>query len=187
MNELLAVGASHKTAELPLRERIALTEAAHEPFLTGLLEDPAMPRRSCSRPATAPSSTSSSPTRWRRSPSVLGMLARRAGIRPTELVDAIYSLRNCDAARHLYRVSERPGLDDRRRGRGAGPGQARLRGGAGGAHHRPDDEPAVPRRARHRQARADRDRASPRAARASPRWRSTSPAARSATSQRAAC
>ena len=36
---------------------------------------------------------------------VLAMLARQAGIRPTELVDPIYALRNCDAARHLYRVT----------------------------------------------------------------------------------
>ncbi len=33
------------------------------------------------------------------------MLASQAGIRPTELAPAIYSLRNCDAARHLYRVT----------------------------------------------------------------------------------
>ncbi len=32
------------------------------------------------------------------------MLARQAGIRPTGLATAIYSHRNCDAARHLYRV-----------------------------------------------------------------------------------
>jgi glutamyl-tRNA reductase len=37
------------------------------------------------------------------------MLASQAGIRPTELTPAIYSLRNCDAARHLYRVTS--GLD----------------------------------------------------------------------------
>ncbi len=36
---------------------------------------------------------------------VLGLLARRAEIRPTELADAIYSPRNCDAARQLYRVT----------------------------------------------------------------------------------
>jgi glutamyl-tRNA reductase len=35
----------------------------------------------------------------------LVMLARQAGIRPTELAAAIYSYRNCDAARHLYRVT----------------------------------------------------------------------------------
>ena len=31
--------------------------------------------------------------------------SRQAGIRPTELAPPIYSLRNCDAARHLYRVT----------------------------------------------------------------------------------
>jgi glutamyl-tRNA reductase len=36
---------------------------------------------------------------------VLGLLARRAGIRPTELAQEIYSPRNCDAARQLYRVT----------------------------------------------------------------------------------
>ena len=35
---------------------------------------------------------------------VLAMLARQAGIRPTGLATAIYSHRNCEAARHLYRV-----------------------------------------------------------------------------------
>jgi glutamyl-tRNA reductase len=36
---------------------------------------------------------------------VLGLLAGRASIRPTELAEAIYSPRNCDAARQLYRVT----------------------------------------------------------------------------------
>ena len=36
---------------------------------------------------------------------LLGMLAREAGLRPTELIDGIYSQGNCDAARHLYRVA----------------------------------------------------------------------------------
>ena len=37
--------------------------------------------------------------------SVLALLAQRAGIRPTELAEVIYSPRNCDAARQLYRVT----------------------------------------------------------------------------------
>src|SRR4029077_247387 len=36
---------------------------------------------------------------------VLAMLATQAGIRPTELAATIYSYRNCDAARHLFRVA----------------------------------------------------------------------------------
>ena len=35
---------------------------------------------------------------------VLGMLAQRAHVRPTELAERIYSPRNCDAARQLFRV-----------------------------------------------------------------------------------
>jgi glutamyl-tRNA reductase len=36
---------------------------------------------------------------------LLGKLATRAAIRPTELVEVVYSPRNCDAARHLFRVT----------------------------------------------------------------------------------
>src|SRR5439155_698229 len=48
-------------------------------------------------------------------------------------------------------------VDDRRRGRGAGPGQARLRARQGGPRDRPAGQPAVRRRAADRQARAHRD------------------------------
>ncbi|HET9736631.1 MAG TPA: glutamyl-tRNA reductase [Solirubrobacteraceae bacterium] len=105
MSELLALGASHKTAALAVRERIALTEGGAEPLLrelTGHEEiGEAVALSTCNRtelylmvrdPVEAEST-------------VLSLLARRAGIRPTELLDSIYSLRNCDAARHLYRVS----------------------------------------------------------------------------------
>src|SRR5437879_1557527 len=33
------------------------------------------------------------------------MATKLAGIRPTALAEAIYSARNCDAARHLFRVA----------------------------------------------------------------------------------
>jgi glutamyl-tRNA reductase len=105
MTELLALGASHKTAPLALRERIALTDNGAEPLLHELTAHPAIGEAvalsTCNRTelyllVTDPVEAESV---------VLALLARRAGIRPTELLDGIYSLRNCDAARHLYRVA----------------------------------------------------------------------------------
>src|SRR3954454_2889122 len=109
MSEVLAVGASHKTAPIALRERLVVSEPRMETFLRELVAEPeiqeAVAISTCNRmelylvvsdPVEAESA-------------VLARLARQAGIRPTELVDGIYSLRNCDAARHLYRVIS--GLD----------------------------------------------------------------------------
>ena len=106
VSELLLLGTSHKTAPL---DAARARRAARGP--RGRV--PARARRatrrsarpSCSRRATARSSTSSRRIRSRPRPSLLGMLAREAGLRPTELIDGIYSERNCDAARHLYRVA----------------------------------------------------------------------------------
>ena len=105
MTELLALGASHKTAPLALRERIALTDTGAERFVRELCGHEtigeAVALSTCNRtelyllvrdPVEAESA-------------VIALLARRAGIRPTELLDGVYSLRNCDAARHLYRVA----------------------------------------------------------------------------------
>ncbi len=109
MTELLAIGVSHKTAPVEVRERLALPDARAVDFLRDLrgtadvLE--AVTISTCNRtelylvvrePVEAEST-------------VLGMLAAQAAIRPTELASAIYSHRNCDAARHLYRVTA--GLD----------------------------------------------------------------------------
>jgi glutamyl-tRNA reductase len=105
VTELLGIGASHKTAPLALRERIALTDHAAEPLLHELTTHPAIGEAvalsTCNRTelyllVTDPVEAESA---------VLALLARRAGIRPTELLDGIYALRNCDAARHLYRVA----------------------------------------------------------------------------------
>ncbi len=109
MSELLALGVSHKTAPVEVRERLALPDARAADFLRDLRGaadvHEAVAISTCNRtelylvvgdPVEAESTA-------------LGMLATQAGIRPTELASAIYSHRNCDAARHLYRVTS--GLD----------------------------------------------------------------------------
>ena len=105
MSELLAIGVSHKTAPVEVRERLALPEARAAEFvrdLRGAAEvHEAVAISTCNRtelylvvgePVEAEST-------------VLAMLSSQAATRPTELAPAIYSHRNCDAARHLYRVS----------------------------------------------------------------------------------
>jgi glutamyl-tRNA reductase len=109
VSELLAIGVSHKTSPVEVRERLALPEAGRPDFMRELRGaadvHEAVAINTCNRtelylvvgdPVEAEST-------------VLAMLARQAGIRPTELATAIYSHRNCDAARHLYRVVS--GLD----------------------------------------------------------------------------
>ena len=109
MSELIALGTSHKTASLSLRERIALTDAGAERLLGELREQPdvheAVVLSTCNR--TELYLVVGDPVEAETA--VVGMLARRAELRPTELLEGVYSLRNCDAARHLYRVVS--GLD----------------------------------------------------------------------------
>src|SRR5947199_4430974 len=105
MSELLAIGVSHKTAPVEVRERLALPDGRAAEFLRDLRGaaevHEAVALSTCNRmelylvvgdPVEAESR-------------VLAMLASLAGIRPTALTSAIYSHRNCDAARHLYRVT----------------------------------------------------------------------------------
>jgi glutamyl-tRNA reductase len=105
VSELLAIGVSHKTAPVALRERVALPDGRAEEFLRQLVADSevheAVAISTCNR--TEVYLVVGDPVEAETA--VLGMLARQAGIRPTELADPIYSLRNCDAARHLYRVT----------------------------------------------------------------------------------
>ena len=105
MTELLLLGTSHKTAPLAVRERVALTDGRAEAFLRELAAHPeireAVVLSTCNR--TELYVVVSDPVEAETT--VLGMLARQAGLRPTELIDGIYSHRNCDAARHLFRVS----------------------------------------------------------------------------------
>jgi glutamyl-tRNA reductase len=105
VTNLLLLGISHKTAPVALRERVALPEGRAENFLRELVGDAevqeAVAISTCNR--TEVYLVAGDPVEAETT--VLGMLARQAGIRPTELAEAIYSVRNCDAARHLFRVT----------------------------------------------------------------------------------
>jgi glutamyl-tRNA reductase len=109
MSELLALGVSHKTAPLELRERLALTEGKATGVLGELKESEPIAEAAavstCNRtelylvvsdPVAAESVA-------------LTALAREAGIRPTELVGSLYSHRGVAAANHLFSVAA--GLD----------------------------------------------------------------------------
>jgi len=105
MSELLLLGISHKTAPVALRERVALPERRSLEFLHAAVADAevheavAISTRNRTEIYLVVGDAVEAET------AVLGQLARQAGIRPTELAEAIYSVRNCDAARHLYRVT----------------------------------------------------------------------------------
>ncbi len=109
MSELLALGLSHKTAPLELRERLALTEGRASSVLGELR-------------ATEPIAEVAAVSTCNRSELymlvsdpvaaesvALGVLSGQAGIPPTELVGSLYTFRASEAARHLYEVAA--GLD----------------------------------------------------------------------------
>jgi glutamyl-tRNA reductase len=105
MSELLAIGTSYKTAPVEVRERLALPETRAGEFLRDLRGatevHEAVAVSTCNR--TELYLVVGEPVEGEST--VLSMLASQAGIRPTELTGVIYSHRNCDAARHLYRVT----------------------------------------------------------------------------------
>jgi glutamyl-tRNA reductase len=103
--EVLALGVSHKTAPLELRERLALTEGRAVSVLGELVGSAEIAEAAaistCNRTelylyASDPVDAESQ---------ALSVLARVAEIRPTELVSHLYSLRGGDAAAQLYRVT----------------------------------------------------------------------------------
>lgn len=109
MSELLALGVSHKTAPLDLRERLSLTEGRAVGVLdeltttAGIHEAAAI--STCNR--TELYLIVSDPVEAEST--ALGALAREAEIRPTELLGHLYSLRSTEAGRHLMEVTA--GLD----------------------------------------------------------------------------
>ena len=136
MSELLTLGVSHKTAPVALRERLAFTDSEAISFAREATATPevreAVVISTCNR--TEVYLVVSDPVRAESE--VLGALARRAEIRPTELAEAIYSPRNCDAARQLFRVTS--GLESMIVGEAEVQGQVRrahelaMRAGATG-------------------------------------------------------
>ncbi len=109
MSELLALGISHKTAPVALRERLAFSEREASEFVreaTATAEvREAVVISTCNRTEVYLVVGGAGGDLVQAEADVLGLLARRAEIRPTELAEAIYSPRNCDAARQLYRVT----------------------------------------------------------------------------------
>jgi glutamyl-tRNA reductase len=109
VSELLALGISHNTAPVALRERLAFTENEGRRFLQELVArdevEEAVAISTCNRTEIY----LVTPDPVRAEVELLGRLAQRAGIRPTALAPVVYTPRNCDAARQLYRVTA--GLD----------------------------------------------------------------------------
>lgn len=109
MAELLALGVSHKTAPLELRERLTLTEGRAVGMLGDLTE-----RQEIHEAAAISTCNRSELYLFAAEPVgaesiALGALAREGEIPPTELVNHLYSHRGAEAAAHLYRVTA--GLD----------------------------------------------------------------------------
>jgi glutamyl-tRNA reductase len=109
MSELLALGVSHKTTPLDLRERLSLTEGRAAGALRELTEvagiHEAAAISTCNR--TELYLVVSDPVEAEST--AFGVLTRQAEIRPTELLGHLYSLRSGEAVRHLFRVTA--GLD----------------------------------------------------------------------------
>src|SRR5215216_1899524 len=109
MSGLLALGVSHHTASLGMREKLALTEGKAAGVLSALVtEEPiseAAALSTCNRTELYLVTTDSVEAET----AGLGVLAREAGIRPTELLGHLYSHRGVEAADHLFRVTA--GLD----------------------------------------------------------------------------
>jgi glutamyl-tRNA reductase len=107
--ELMALGVSHKTAPVAVRERLALPEGRATAVLAELRAHErvheAVALSTCNR--TELYMVASDPVEAESA--ALAVLSRQAEIRPTELTESLYSLRGSDAVRHLFEVAA--GLD----------------------------------------------------------------------------
>jgi glutamyl-tRNA reductase len=108
-DSLIALGVSHKTAPVALRERLALPEGRAVRILGDLTSRPEIHEgvaiSTCNR--TELYLVAADPVEAENL--ALSELSRQAGIRPTELLGRLYSLHGDDAVRHLFSVAA--GLD----------------------------------------------------------------------------
>jgi glutamyl-tRNA reductase len=107
--ELLALGASHKTAPLPLREKLALPAGRAARVLGELTEHDgiheAVALFTCNRTELYLITEDA----LEGENVALAILSRQAELRPTELIASLYSLRGREAVEHLFSVTA--GLD----------------------------------------------------------------------------
>jgi glutamyl-tRNA reductase len=109
VTELLALGISHKTAPLGLRERVAFTEGRAAGLLRELVAAPEVHEAAAISTCNRTELYLAAPDPVGAESLALGVLAREGGTPPTELVGHLYSLRGADAAMHLFKVTA--GLD----------------------------------------------------------------------------
>ena len=109
MSGLLALGVSHHTAPLELREQLALPEGRAAGVVNALVTEESIAEAAalstCNRTELYLVATDS----VEAESAALGVLAREAEIPPTELLGLLYSLRGAETAHHLYQVTA--GLD----------------------------------------------------------------------------
>ena len=106
---ILALGVSHKTASLPVREKLALPEGRAVSVLRELVGHTdvheAVAISTCNRTEVYLVVSDA----VEAESAALAILARQAGIPPTDLLGTLYALRDEEAVRHLFHVAA--GLD----------------------------------------------------------------------------
>jgi len=109
VNELLALGVSHHTASLALRERLAMPEGRAAGVLAELCSGPAVHEAVVVSTCNRTELYLVTPDAVEAETAALAVLSRQAEIRPTELTDSLYAFREQEAVHHLFSVAA--GLD----------------------------------------------------------------------------
>ncbi|HWV88203.1 MAG TPA: glutamyl-tRNA reductase [Capillimicrobium sp.] len=123
MSEVLCIGVSHKTAPIALRERLALGDARARELLREAVAIPSVSEAAVVSTCNRTELYAVSPNPAAAEAALTSALAGRAGIDVDALAGVRYTPRNCDAARHLYRVAA--GLDSMIVGEAEVQGQVR--------------------------------------------------------------